>query len=619
MPPSPVIVVLGAAGLPTARAVLDAVPGAVIHGLRGRIESGVSDVERLFDDTGIHLRKLFSEGRTVIGLCASGILIRALAPLLADKRNEPPVLAVSTDGASVVPLLGGHHGANRLARELARVLDGHAAVTTAGDLQLGIALDEPPAGWKLANPEAAKAVASALLARKAVGLTVEAGSADWLSGLDLSDDGKVFGDAPRIRVTDRDDGVDGALTFYPPVLTVGVGCERNLPPGELSSLVHDVLAAHGLSPKAVACVASLDLKADEPAVHALADELGVPARFFSAEELNEQTSRLMTPSEVVFGEVGCYGVCEGAALAACGPEAVLVSAKTKTARATCAIARAPAPFDPLCVGQARGRLFIAGVGPGTPNWRTPEVTRAIAQSSDLVGYPVYLDLVADLSEGKALHTAPMKAETERARQALDLAAQGRTVSLLCSGDPGIYALATLVFELMDTENNPAWDRIDIQVMPGISALQGAAALIGAPINHDFCAISLSNLLTPWEAIERRLQAAAAGDFVVALYNPASKTRREGLLKARDILLTGRPAETPVVIGRNLGRSDEHVAITTLTAMDPDTDGIDMFTTVLIGNSESRATRRGMRDWVYTPRGYAGKWKAQQEQKKDIRR
>jgi cobalt-precorrin 5A hydrolase/precorrin-3B C17-methyltransferase len=192
----------------------------------------------------------------------------------------------------------------------------------------------------------------------------------------------------------------------------------------------------------------------------------------------------------------------------------------------------------------------------------------------------------------------------RARLALDLAAEGRSVALVSSGDAGIYGLATLVFELLERGTDARWQRIAIRVCPGLSALQAAAARIGAPLGHDFCAVSLSDLLTPWPEIERRLQAAADGDFVVALYNPASARRRDQLTRAIAILRAQRPVSTPVVVARNLGRASETVAVTDLASLDM--DAIDMLTLLLIGSSRTRSFASGSTRWVYTPRGYAAK-------------
>jgi len=235
----------------------------------------------------------------------------------------------------------------------------------------------------------------------------------------------------------------------------------------------------------------------------------------------------------------------------------------------------------------------------------PAVTAAVRAATDLVGYQLYIDLLGPLTAGKTLHPYALGEEEARVRAALDLAAAGRQVALVCSGDPGIYAMAALVFELLDREPRPEWRRPEVTVVPGISALQAAAARAGAPLGHDFRAISLSDLLTPWPVIERRLRAAAEGDFVVALYNPVSRRRTTQLVRAVEILRGHRPAATPVVLARNLGREGESVTVIDLAALAP--EAVDMLTVVLIGSSETRRVARGDGGaWVYTPRGYAAK-------------
>ena len=601
LPEGAALVVLGPGGLALAERLKDVLPGSDVHGLKGRVEA--ADVT--FTETAAHVAGLFRSGRPIVGVCASGILIRSLAGSLSDKRAEPPVVAVAEDGSGIVPLLGGHRGANRLALAIAEVTGGHACVTTAGDIGLGLALDDPPPGWRVGNPGKAKAITQTLLAGGPVSLVIEAGDASWISrsGANFSDKAPV-----AVRVTDRtvsDPGDD--LILHPPVLALGVGCERGADAAEVIDLCETTLRDAGLAAGAVACVVSLDLKSDEAAVHALADHLGVPARFFPAERLEAETPRLVNPSDVVFEEVGCHGVAEGAALATTGLGGELAVEKKKSVRATCAIARAPESIDPDTTGHGRGTLTIVGIGPGASDWRTPEATAALRSADDVVGYGLYLDLVEDLIEGTPRHSSDLGREEDRARQALDLAATGRRVALVCSGDAGIYALATLVFELLDRNANADWNRIAVSVAPGISALQAAAARIGAPLGHDFCAISLSDLLTPPEDIERRLRAAAEGDFVVALYNPVSKRRRKLLLRARDILLDARPPKTPVILARNLGRADEEVRV--LALADLEVDLVDMLTLVMVGSSQSRTfeTTAGVR--VYTPRGYEKKMKA----------
>ena len=431
---------------------------------------------------------------------------------------------------------------------------------------------------------------------------MEAGDARWLtsSGASFADQGAV-----SVLITDRRSppGAD-ELALYPPVLALGVGCERGADAGELIGLAEESLAKARLAAGAVACVCSLDLKSDEPAIESLARHLDVPARLFAAHELEALTSRLANPSEIVFREVGCHGVAEGAALAAAGTESQLVVEKRKKTRSTCAIARSRGNIDATSVGRARGRLTIVGIGPGADAWRTPAVNRALAAATDVVGYRRYLDLLGDAVTGKVLHESGLSYEEERTRLALDLAAQGGNVALVSSGDAGIYALAALAFELLDRYDDAAWNRIALTVEPGVSAVQAAAARLGAPIGNDFCIVSLSDLRTSWDDIERRLRSVAEGDFVVALYNPVSERRNTQLTLARDILLASRDPQTPVALARNVGRDGEAIDVISLAELTA--DKADMLTIVLVGNSQTRHIKRGRARWLYTPRGYEPK-------------
>ncbi|HEY9078755.1 precorrin-3B C(17)-methyltransferase [Magnetovibrio sp.] len=600
-PQNATVVCLNKAGLATAQRLKAGLPGAKVWGRTERLEP--SSVDQLFADSAETLRDLYRSGTPIVAVMSAGIVMRVLAPLLADKYKEPPVVAVSPDGAFAVPLLGGHHGANHLAAAIAGITHGQAAITTAGDAHLGVALDEPPHGWSVANPQRAKSIATSLLNGDKVGLDVESGDASWLAPAGFRECGALNVRVTHMAAADKEE----ALVLHPPTLALGVGCERDCDPVELSALVDETLAAAGLAKQSIACVASIDVKSDEAAVLHLADELGVPARFFTAAELEAQTPKLKNPSDVVFAEVGCHGVSEGAALAAASGGELIV-AKHKSKRATCAVALDERGIKPAEVGKGRGRLFVVGIGPGTDAWRTPEVTRVISQVTDVVGYGFYLDLIPDLIKGKVRHTSILSEEEARVRQALELAAEGRDVALISSGDIGIYAMASLVFELLDREDRADWNRLYIQVEPGISAFQAAAARIGAPVGHDFCLISLSDLLTPWNVIERRLKAAAEGGFVVSFYNPVSKRRRTQLAEARDILLSKRSSDTPVVLARQLGRPDEKIDVIRLGDLTP--DHADMLTLVMVGGEDTRVIERGQNCWVYTPRGYGGKMDAQ---------
>ena len=595
----PVVIALNASGLATAQKVAK-VLGAQVHGREGR----VAQADAWFANALDHARDLFAAGVPIVGVCASGILIRAVAPLLVDKTTEPPVVSVSDDGSVVVPLLGGHHGANRLAREIAQALGGAAAVTTAGDVSLGISLDEPPLGWALINPSDAKGVMSELLAgggASVVGSDIK--QATWLEGLP---------EGQNIRLTcSMEQAMDLGpthLQFTPRRVTVGVGCARNCPPEEMAYLVRETLNDAGICDAALRSINTISLKADEPAILGLATLLNAPLRLFSAEQLEAETPRLANPSDVVFAEVGCHGVSEAAALAQVGANGKLFIAKRKTANATVALAIHDQPLLNY-QGTPRGRLSVVGIGPGQAAWRTPEVSRLVADAEELVGYGLYIDLLGPLAAGKSRSDFPLGGEEARCRYALEQAGKGKNVALVCSGDAGIYAMGALVFELLDRGVDQmgvsaAARRVEVVCSPGISALQGAAARAGAPLGHDFCTISLSDLLTPRDDILRRLKAAAEGDFVIAFYNPVSKTRRTLLAEAREILLQHRPANTPVMLASSLGRPEENVCYRRLA--DLKVDEVDMLTVVLIGSSNSRLAQLGEGPRMFTPRGYARK-------------
>ncbi|MEM8811215.1 MAG: precorrin-3B C(17)-methyltransferase [Pseudomonadota bacterium] len=595
----PAIVCLTGSALDAARRLADALDGDVF-GKAGRVET-MSDTVQAFDHAPTLIAELFLAGRPIIGMCAAGILIRSVAPFLSGKRIEPPVLAIAEGENRVVPLLGGHRGANRLAKAAAAALSGEPVITTAGDAVFGIALDEPGPGWTLANPTNARSVMAALL-----------------DGAGASIDGELpftgLGELPSgggVRLVGTETpvaGDDRTLVYHPHRYCLGVGSSRDCPPAELIALAEDVLNEAGIARGGLAGVFSVDLKMDEPAVEAVADHFAVPIRYFTADRLECEAERLANPSDIVFAEIGCHGVAEGAALAGGGSASSLVVQKQKSAMGTAALARAPEPLTTL-PGHRRGRLSVVGIGPGDRALRTPEASRAIHGAEELVGYSLYLDLLGPATVGKTVKAFPLGDEEARCRYALERAGEGIDVALICSGDPGIYAMASPVFELLERPeaaggvSAPA-RRADVVVVTGVSAMQRAAALLGAPIGHDFCAISLSDLLTPRDAILARVEAAGLGDFVVAFYNPVSKTRRDLLERARRILITHRPASTPVALASNLGRDDERVRYRTLESLV--IDEVDMLTTVLVGSSDSRLVTAGGRTRLYTPRGYRKK-------------
>lgn len=543
--------------------------------------------------------RLFADNTPIVGVCASGILIRILAPHLADKAEEPPVIAVSPDAKSVVPLLGGHRGANQLARWLSEQLGAHAALTTASDAKFRRSLDEPPPGWELSEGEDAKPAMMSLLVGAKIALE---GHAPWLAeaGYPISSMGAV-----RVLVTEQKLKAERGLVFHPKTLVAGVGCERHTDPAEVIELVSFALSRENLSPQSLAAIATIDIKADEPAMHAVAAHFGVPLRLLTVAELNQERYRLTNPSAIVETETGTPSVAEAAALKA----GMLVVPKLKSQRATCAIGRATRPIDPATVGRPPGLLHIVGIGPGDGPSRTASAVRALDASTDWVGYGLYLDLIADLKLEQEEHRFHLGDEEARVRHALELAGNGKVVSLVCSGDGQIYAMASLIYELIETRGDRAVSdaarRVAIEAHPGISAFQAASAAAGALIGHDFCCISLSDLLTPREEILRRIEGAATADFVTALYNPRSQRRADLIVEAKMRMLLRRPPDTPVIVASNLGRPEEKVKVVELAAFDP--QEVDMLTIVLIGSSASRAFKRGDGSVVaFTPRGYERK-------------
>jgi precorrin-3B C17-methyltransferase len=246
--------------------------------------------------------------------------------------------------------------------------------------------------------------------------------------------------------------------------------------------------------------------------------------------------------------------------------------------------------------------MIVGLGPGPECWLTPEASTLLAKASDLVGYGPYVDRVP-ARPGLVRHASDNRVELDRARHALRLASEGRQVAVVSGGDPGIFAMAAAIFEAVEN-GEPAWRALDITVSPGVSAMQAAAARLGAPLGHDFCAISLSDNLKPWSIIERRLTAAAEADFVIALYNPISRARPRQLHTAFALLRQRKNAATPVAFARAVGRPDERIVLSDLARADPNV--ADMSTLVLIGSSETRLIARGDEGpWLYTPRSYGG--------------
>lgn len=250
-----------------------------------------------------------------------------------------------------------------------------------------------------------------------------------------------------------------------------------------------------------------------------------------------------------------------------------------------------------------GRLYIVGVGPGHHDHMTYRAREAIAESDTIVGYTTYVNLVEGLIQGKDVYSYAMTQEVERARQCIDLAESGRTVSLVSSGDPGIYGMAGLIYEMLAESGWDPKTGLPVEIIPGVSALNSCSAIVGSPLMTDFAVLSMSDLLVPWDIIEKRVEAAAAGDFVIVVYNPASKRRIRQLHDARSIILKYRSPKTPVAIIKGAYRNSQTVVLTTLEGLPDHADKLGMISTVIIGNSSTYTYG----DLMINPRGYHSKY------------
>lgn len=561
---APAIVVLGQGGLTTARQIQTLYPHAQVHGLIGRVEQA----DLGYTAFGETLRTLYQQDTPIIALCAAGIVIRALASLLSDKDHEPPVLAVAEDGSAVVPLLGGLGGVNVMAREIGAALAVPAAITTSGELRFGTCLLNPPSGYVLADLEQGKRFVSDLLGGEA--LRIE-GQAPWLAPARLPTDAqarRTLYVGCEARPANRDE-----LLIHARQVVVAL----EGPGPTLAADVRQALSQAALAEPAVACLLAGAQHMAEASLHEAACTLGVPLRFVAAD----------APAEAL--------------LAQALPEARRVTTEV----AGVALAVAAQPVVPETVGRARGRLAVIGLGPGAADLMVPAVKTELARANDVLGYETYVRMAGPFRPDQVLHCTDNREEMQRARHAFELAAQGRSVVVVSSGDPGVFAMAAAVMEALHESSDPAWARVELEVLPGVSASLATAALSGAPLGHDFCVMSLSDNLKPWSIIETRLDLAAQADLALAFYNPISRARPWQLGKALDVVRRHRDPATPVVLGRDVGRPAQALRVVTLGELVPEM--VDMRTMVLVGSSTTCTFPRAEGGvWVYTPRWYGNK-------------
>jgi len=534
------------------------------------------------------LPQAWAECDLVISHLALGATTRIIAPLLQSKLTDPGVVVLDEAGRFAIPLVGGHTGgANELARRLADGLDATAVLTTATDAVGLPGLDTLGWPWSGAVAEVTRAILDERPVRVVRSqpwplpalpgnVTVQTGDL----GDGLPDDPELAG---LVLVTDRlnEPSEVPTVLLNPPSLVAGLGCNAGTESSALRALLTESLTEAGLTLTSLAALTTVDAKADEPGLVALAAELGVPLVSYPAETLAAQD--VPNPSDAPLRAVGTPSVAEASVLT---HGASLIVEKQRTPQATCAIGRIP----------ARGKLTVVGLGPGSRDLTTPRAQAAVREASVVVGYRPYVAQIKDLlAPGVRIASTPMGKEAERTATAIELARQGNKVALVCSGDPAIYAMASPTLE-------QGTDGIEVEIVPGVTASLAASAILGAPLGHDHATISLSDLHTDWDTITKRLRAAAQADLVTVLYNPRSRTRLHHLPDAVAIFAEHRPATTPIAVVEEADRPDQRVTLSTIADFDPSV--VNMNSLVVIGSSTTRYLPAGVGGTaMVTPRDY----------------
>lgn len=540
---------------------------------------------------------------------AAGIAVRKTAPLLRDKATDPAVVSCSESGSHLIPLLSGHlGGGNRLARRLARISGGEAVITTATDTRGITAFDEAAAREQacVLNPDAIKALNAALLAGDSILFhgPQEIYERYWKECpqvIPAETEGKETTETPDVPAVYWDMtapetvGKAPALSVRSASFVLGIGCKKGTAPELLKQSAEEFLHRQGLSRSRLKALASCTLKEQEPAILALAEQWGVPFQVFTPDELDKVD--IPTPSDAVFEKTGTHSVSEASAILASG-------GTLKTPKTVCSgsitLALAACPHGSRDTGcQKAGSVIVIGLGSGAPGQLTPEAAAAIDRCGCIAGYTRYLDFIRERIHGKRMIQTGMMGEVPRCMAALEAALAGENVCMVCSGDPGILAMAGLLYELR--KENERFSSVGIDVLPGITAANISASALGAPLQNGFCLLSLSDLLVPAEEIRANLEQSAGTALPVVLYNPAGRKRRHLLEEALNIFRNKRGGQTLCAYVKHAGRPAQQKWVGTLAEFP--LEDVDMSTLVLLGGP--RTIRDG--DVLFERRGYADKY------------
>ena len=560
--------------------------------------------KELMQSTALDFLKCYwKKNYKLIFIGSVGAVVRLISPFVKSKENDPAVLVMDSKAKNIVSLLGGHiSGGDLLTIELASDLNASAIFTGDSSSEKRIPLDCFGEGWgwqRGGNISDWRKLMISQSRGETNNVFQSKGSKLWhslkacsnYSFLEEKDD--ILSEKIDLYIGQENRNI---CSWHPPSIIIGIGCIRNTDEKMIQRAIRESFSKNGLSILSIAGIATIDKKNDEIALLNISKKNEWPIYFFSSIELSKVN--VPNPSNVVMNEMGTPSVAEAAAILRGSDSGRLIQEKQiYSARedefggVTIALVEVEKPFAPH-----KGELHLVGSGPGELEMLTSDSRRALTRCVAWLGYTPYLNYLDSIRRHDQVRIdSKLTYEKDRCQKALDLAKEGVRVALISSGDSGIYGMAGLALELWLDE--PVESRPSLQVHPGISSFQMAAAKLGAPFMHDFCAISLSDLLTPWEQIEKRIKSAAIGDFVLAIFNPQSIKRDWQLKKAVDLLLEFRKPSTPVAIARQLGRPQENIEIYTLESLP--FNQVDMLTILVVGNSQSMVKNNKF----ITPRGY----------------
>jgi cobalt-precorrin 5A hydrolase / precorrin-3B C17-methyltransferase len=541
-----------------------------------------------------------------IFIMATGIVVRSIAGLLQDKLCDPAVLVVDDQGRHVIPLLSGHlGGANRLAREIAAILHATPVITTASDLRGYTSFDDLAGanGWFIEGIDHLKSITQSVLDGKTIYLYSDL-PLEFHLPENIIHYNTIPPHLPHFPAVVIGEKIISHpiipertwIILRPKNITVGIGCRKGTSAQTIIDSITEVFASLSLSIHSLAALATIPLKKDENGLLEAAKKLNVPIKWIEISRINHNTHQITQSSDFVKQITGVAAVSEPAAKLAC-KQPVMLLTKKKIKGVTLSIAKdlKVSISMPPVKSPPPACLKVVGIGSGGIDDLSLKALNVLKSSDIIIGYQTYIQQLKQMIdlEGKKVISFGMTEEIDRCRQAIARVKEGFNVSLISGGDPGVYGMSGPLFELWSVENC----ELDVEVIPGITAATAAAARLGAPLTHDFSIISLSDRLTPWRLIKKRLNAAASSDMVIVLYNPRSKGRPDLLRHALQIVAIHRSAETPVGIVTNASRPKEAVIKTTLDMVP--IDEVTMSSTVIIGNSQSRHWRA----WIITPRGY----------------